>query len=156
MINGEQINEIEYLKSLWAPKIRRKTKLIVPEVTYAKLDGSLNNDHWAYRVPYAFRDALDIKYEQRIRDKQPYMVWTQGPILSFKEGDILFNKEEFKSVQVQSSNAMGWDSAKDLMYEGNVVYEAYELRDGAYKFIHSKCCTQMQFLEMLIYGKNVC
>ena len=55
------MEELDYLKSLWSCKIKRKTKLIVPEVTYKDLKGFLNNENWKFKVPYAFREALDIK-----------------------------------------------------------------------------------------------
>ena len=64
------MEELEYLKSLWSRKIKRKTKLIVPEVKYQNLKGSLNNENWKFKVPYAFREALDIKFEQRMKDKK--------------------------------------------------------------------------------------
>ena len=47
---------IEHLESMWASKISRKTPTI-PEVSYdTELSvGSLNNDDWFFKVPYAFR-----------------------------------------------------------------------------------------------------
>ena len=82
------MGELELLKSMWAHKVKRNTKLIVSEVTYDQGKGHLNNDHWHFQVPYAFLDALDLKYEQRMKNKKPYMVWTQGPLLRFKDGDF--------------------------------------------------------------------
>jgi len=150
------MQELEHLRSMWKHKIKRKTDLIVSRVTYVNMSGSLNNEHWEFKVPYAFRDALDIKYEQRRKDKKPYRVWTQGPILSFKEGDVLTSANKSKSVQVQFSNCMGWDTSKDEMYEGNVVYEKYGITDGIYSEGGHVTCTQMQFLELLICGKYEC
>ena len=63
------MGELELLKSMWAHKVKRNTKLIVSEVTYDQGKGHLNNDHWHFQVPYAFRDALDLKYEQRMKIK---------------------------------------------------------------------------------------
>ncbi len=54
--NGEPAKKIVFL---------RKVELIVPRISYENGKGNLHNDHWAYQVSYAFREALDIKYEER-------------------------------------------------------------------------------------------
>lgn len=116
------------------------------------MTGSLNNEHWEYNVPFAFRDTLDIKHEQRMKDKKPYMVWTQGPILSFKKGDLLTARNGRKAVQVQFAKPMGWDASKNEMDEGTVVYDDFNIINGKYIKYRHNTCSQMQFLEMLIYG----
>lgn len=148
------MGELELLKSMWAHKVKRNTKLIVSEVTYDQGKGHLNNDHWHFQVPYAFRDALDLKYEQRMKNKKPYMVWTQGPLLRFKDGDVLTSKCGTKAVQVKYANGMGWDTAVDQMYEGSVVFESFDIKDGSYISSGEKNVTQMQFLNMVIHGEN--
>lgn len=79
---------LEHLESMWDSKVKRKVPTI-PIVSYdTELSvGSLSNEDWYFKVPYAFREALDLKYEERKKNKKSYMVWTQGPILSFKDGD---------------------------------------------------------------------
>lgn len=148
------MNEFEHLTSMWGKKVKRSTRLIVPKVTYSDMSGSLNNDHWVFKVPYAFRDALDIKYEERKKDKKAYMVWTQGPILSFKEGDLITSKDDTRSVQVQSAENMKWATFKNEMCEGSVVYEEYQIIDGKYLKSGRVTCSQMSFLELLIYGEQ--
>lgn len=114
------IKELQHLRSLWKKankietgkpycKVSRATTLIVLEVTYypKEMDGSLNNTNWAYGVPYAFRDALDMEFEQRKKNKKAYMIWTQGPLINFKEGDIIHSQCGKKSVQVHFSMGMG-------------------------------------------------
>ena len=150
------MKELDHLKSMWSHKIKRKTDLIVSNITYSGTSGSLNNEGWSYKVPYAFRDALDIKYEQRMKDKKPYMVWTQGPILSFKDGDVLTDIDNKKAVQVLFANRMGWDTTNDKMYEGNVVYDTFKITNGQYIKGEQKTCSQMQFLSLLIYGSKSC
>ena len=59
------MKELDQLKTMWAPKVKRITTLIVPEITHNGNDYSLNNDSWIFKVPFAFRNALDIKYEER-------------------------------------------------------------------------------------------
>ena len=143
------MDALEHLRSMWAEKTKRSTKLIVPSVTHGDPEGSLNNDSWAFKVPYAFRDALDIKYEERRRDKTPYMVWTQGPCLRFKEGDLVHSKDGSRVVQVRYASPMGWDVANNEMYQGSVDYVEY---DGSYTKIGQRGCSQMEFLELLIRG----
>jgi|TARA_B110001469_G_C9558319_1_gene276934 hypothetical protein len=146
------MKELDHLRSMWAPKVKRSTELIVPEVTYSNGIGSLKNESWKFEVPFAFRDALDLKYEQRVKNKKPYMVWIQGSILRFKDGDAIKSKCGSRAVQVQYANPMGWDTSKNEMYEGSVVYEDFTISDGKYMKSGQHSCTQMKFLEMLIYG----
>jgi hypothetical protein len=155
------MNELEIIKSLW-PKMgidgkmikkNRETSLIVPEITYFGQDGSLNNDSWAFKVTYAFRDALDIKYEERKTKKESYMIWTQGPLLRFKEGDILHSRDGRRAVQVLSAKKMEWDSDKEEIYQGLVVYFEYELSANSFTKVKDRACTQMQFLQLLIDGQ---
>jgi hypothetical protein len=147
------MNVLEHLRSMWAEKAKRTTKLIVSSISHEGREGSLENGSWAFKVPYAFRDALDIKYEERQKDKMSYMVWTQGPILSFKEGDLIQAKDGNSSVQVRFAERMGWDVSKAEMYEGSVVYAMYDLSGGPYTKLGEHSCTQMQFLELLIFGR---
>ena len=142
------MNELEHLKSIWAPKIRRQTILIVPEVT----SKSLHNQHWKFDVLFAFRDALDIQFQRRIKNKKPYWVWTQGPILSFKEGDIIKSRDGKQLVQVQFANPMGWDESKNSMNEGSVMFDEFAVNNDQHTKIRRETCSQMQFLELLIYG----
>ena len=137
---------------MWGPKVKRKTDLIVPQVTYEDGQGSLNNDSWAFKVTYVFRDALDIKYEERKKNKEPYMVWTQGPILSFKDGDMIHSKDGNRSIQVRFANQMGWDATKEEMSPGSVVYSEYAVSGNSHSKLGEHTCTQMQFLQLLIHG----
>ena len=82
------------------------------------------------------------------------MVWTQGPLLRFKDGDFLTSKCGTKAVQVKYANGMGWDTAVDQMYEGSVVFESFDIKDGSYISSGEKNVTQMQFLNMVIHGEN--
>lgn len=141
---------LNHLKSMWGQKVRRKTDLIVPEVTYQDGEGSLNNESWAFNVSYAFRDALDIKYEERKKNKQPYMTWTQRPLLSFKEGDFLHSADGKRAVRVRFANQMGWDASKGEMYQGSVVYSEYAESGNSLSKCSERTCTQMQFLQLLI------
>lgn len=48
-------------------------------------------DGWYMSVRSCFRDALDIRLDERVVDKQRTLVWTQGLRFSFKEGDIIYD-----------------------------------------------------------------
>jgi len=149
------MNELEHLRSMWAPNTKRKTELIVPNITYGRQENSLNNDSWIFRVNYSFRDALDIKYEERKKDKKPYMIWTQGPLLSFKEGDLVHSKDERRAVQVLFATKMAWDSEKGEMYQGIVAYSEFIVSANSFSKLNTNnSCTQMQFLQLLISGKH--
>jgi hypothetical protein len=149
------MNELAHLKSMWSAKTKRNTVLIVPQITYKDGDGSLNNESWEFKVWFAFRDALDIKFEERKKNKKPYMIWTQGPILSFKEGDTIHSREEKRIVQVRYANQMSWDDTKVEMNQGSVFYSEYTTSNNAIIEIGDQTCTQMQFLQLLIYGEYV-
>jgi len=154
------MNELEHLKSMWKKKsdeefkINRTTELIVPKITFSNEKNSLHNENWFYKVPFSYREALDVKYEQRIKNKKSYMVWTQGPILRFKDGDFLTAKNEKNSLQILFSQPMGWDVSKNEMHEGSVTYDYFDIKDGKHVKIKTSTCSQMQFLEMLIYGNK--
>jgi hypothetical protein len=144
---------LEHLESMWAPKIKRK----VPTIPTVKYDvelsvGALDNDDWYFKVPYAFREALDIKYEERKKDKKGYMVWTQGPILSFKDGDSFTDKNGSSALQVKFANPMGWDPDKKQMYQGSIVFDIFEVNGQKYTKINQHSCNQMEFLKILICG----
>lgn len=148
---------LEQLESMWAPKVKRK----VPTIPEVKFDtelgvGTLDNDDWFFKVPYAFREALDIKFEERKKDKKGYMVWTQGPILSFKDGDTFTAQNEKSALQVKFSNPMGWDSDKDKMYQGSIVFDKFDVSGHEHTKISQHSCNQMDFLKILISGVINC
>ena len=148
---------LEHFESMWAPKIKRKL-VTVPTVSYsAELRiGSLNNEDWHFKVPYAFREALDLKYEKRMKDKKTYMTWTQGPILKFKNGDSFISKYYKTAIQVQFSSPMGWDSTKNEMYQGSIVFDQFSINDHKYTKLKRYSCSQMEFLKILVNGVKAC
>lgn len=148
---------LEQLESMWAPKVKRKVPTI-PEVKFdSELNvGTLDNNEWYFRVPYAFREALDIKFEERMKDKKGYMIWTQGPILSFKDGDTFAAQNEKSALQVKFSNSMGWDPAKNQMYQGSIVFDRFDVSGYKHTKISQHSCNQMDFLKILISGVINC
>jgi hypothetical protein len=146
------MNELQHLTSMWSDKTKRSTDLIVPKVTYLDRQGSLNNEFWSFKVSYAFRDALDIKNEERKKNKKAYRVWTQGPFLSFKEGDLIHSNDGRRTVQINIAKEMSWDKSKGEMYQGSVTFSEHTISDDSITKISEQTCTQMQFLELLING----
>jgi DNA helicase-2/ATP-dependent DNA helicase PcrA len=145
--------ELEHLKSMWSSKIRRKQELIVPLSRFNDESEFLSGEDWFFNVHFAFRSALDINYVERKKDKKSYMVWIQGPILKFKEGDMLHSSDGATILQVKNANPMGWDSSLGSMYEGTILFEVYENIDNKISKLKSYTCTQMGFLEILITGE---
>lgn len=151
---------LKHLKTMWPSGDKNKIKrelAAYPSVYYnfAISQGTLNNENWYFSVPYTFRDALDIKYEERKKDKKGYMVWTQGPILKFKMGDNFPSKNSNITIQVQFGDQMGWDGDKSEMYLGSVVFDLFELINKKYIYKQRYQCNQMEFLELLINGDRL-
>lgn len=151
---------LKHLKTMWPSDNKSKIKreiATLPSVYFnsALNEGTLNNENWFYHVPYTFRDALDLKYEQRVKDKKPYMIWTQGPILKFKMGDTFSAKKEDHTIQVQFGEQMGWDREKNEMFLGSVVFDLYKHENKKYIFEQRYQCDQMEFLQLLITGDGL-
>ncbi|WP_064602820.1 hypothetical protein [Photobacterium sp. J15] len=129
----------------------KEVPFIVPAVTWdsVKQVGSLNNEHWFFDVGYAFREALDLIFMDRVRNKRRVNLWTQGAIISFKEGDLIRSRCGQRSVQVKYANPMGWDEVKNDMYYGSVTYQESFFESGQSETKHA---TQLDFLSMLING----
>ncbi|WP_234494609.1 hypothetical protein [Vibrio maritimus] len=127
---------------------------VVPQITWCpiKQNGSLNNDHWHYNVGFGFREALDLLYIERIRNKRKVRLWTQGPNIAFKEGDFIESRDKNKAIQVIYADAMGWDTTKNNMFYGSVTYKVYERSINGLAVTKQNTATQLEFLEILIGG----
>ncbi len=82
------------------------------------------------------------------------MVWTQGPLLRFKEGDVLHSRDGRRVVQVLSAKQMEWDAAEEKMYQGIVIYLEYAMSGNSLTKLKEHAGTQMQFLQLLINGQD--
>lgn len=129
--------------------IKRSIKLLVPSVSYANNEGCLNNDYWAYKVPYAFRDALDIRFTNVVKNKQTTSIWTQGGLLAFSIGDFFESASGGNSIQVVSAKPMLWDTNTGVFDSGDVTYQFF-VRRGLGMFF---TVSQVDFLQLLIVGK---
>jgi hypothetical protein len=119
----------------------RSESLIVPRVSYANNAGCLHNEHWAYKVPFAFCDALDIKFDCR--------VWTQSCWLSFSKGDFFESSNGQPSIQVVSARPVSWDAINGVLDDGEVVFQSFD-KTGLGDFV---TLSQFEFLQLLIVGK---
>ncbi|EMV2053380.1 TPA: hypothetical protein KDY48_002164 [Vibrio parahaemolyticus] len=129
----------------------KNVPFVVPSVTWDSTNrvGSLNNEHWYFKVGYAFREALDLIFMERTRDKRKVNLWTQGCILSFQEGDLINSKDGKRYVQVKYASPMGWDEAKQEMFYGSVTFIDVDSSTG---ISETKSLTQLDFLKLLIEG----
>ena len=94
---------------------------------------------WKMAVPEALKEALDIKLTPRMFAGKQEMLWTQGRLYNFHEGDTIhdtshaFNewgkalKHLKLSVQVQFASSSGY-----------VNYETIEVKDNKLEIIHQK------------------
>lgn len=94
---------------------------------------------WKMAVPEAFKEALDIKLTPRIFEKKKEMLWTQGRLYDFHEGDTIYDtRQAYKEwgealkhlklcVQVQFASSSGY-----------VAYETIEVRNSELEIISQK------------------
>lgn len=112
------------------------------------------NEHWHYKVSFAFRDALDIKFTEKVKDRESSKEWTQGVYLNFKEGDTLHSKNKKKCIQI--IRAIPAKIYMGEYQEGTVVYYEYNIDErGRYTLVNidkKKHLSQKEFLYYLITG----
>lgn len=94
---------------------------------------------WKMAVPEPFKEALDIKLTPRIFSKKKEMLWTQGRLYDFHEGDTIYDTTQaYKEwgealkhlkigVQVQFASSSGY-----------VTYETVEIKNNELEIIHQK------------------
>ena len=147
------MKELEILKSLWDVKTKtgrrksvREPTLIVPHIDTKNSRDDFCHENWFFNVSYAFREALDIKYEERKKDKKSYWLWTQGPYLSFKDGDTLRSRDNKIALQVKYANSMGWDTVKQEMYQGSIVFDKFNVDGHKHTPVSQHSCNEMEFL----------
>ncbi len=157
--------EAKHLEALWKLvteketgnqyyRAKKSTKLIVPQVTFCQeaRTGNLHNDSWVFHVPYAFRDALGLSFDQRFKNKKPYMVWVQSPYIDFKEGDSLRSKSGEYSLAVKMATPMSRSRTTHAIDYGLVNFHILKRDDDKMRYHAMKTMTQYEFLQTLIYG----
>lgn len=144
-------------------RVRRSLDLIIDGCGGLDVDdaGWWNTGGWAYAVPLAFRDALDIRYIERKARGVSMMRWTQGPLIGFAQGDVLHRNDGAGCVQVTRAFAMGLEGIEDesgrlvarRVLPGEVHARRYEVRDGRWAPVAGWSGSQWEFLDALITGE---
>ncbi len=155
------MREIELIEKMTLNKrVKRSERLITPIM----LD-SLKTECWAFPLSYGFRDALDIRFTEKVttikkvingeevKVQKKHMLWTQGRVIAFKDGDFIINSVRDAAVQVEFAQPMGWDNLKDIMYNGSVIFKLYNIQSGKYFLSGKHECDQLAFLAFLITGE---
>lgn len=76
---------------------------------------------WKIALPESFKDALDIKLTEVVRNKITKLMWTQGNLFSFQKGDTFYdNKAAYNNIWEIALNkikiAIQIESAKAVSY----------------------------------------
>ncbi|MGL4393030.1 MAG: hypothetical protein ACRCSK_06320 [Fusobacteriaceae bacterium] len=177
------IEEINRIKELYNFEIKyfngqqrvSKTRKTTENYIVGKIDGikeTFDNDHWAYKVGFHFREALDIYWrtfykrtevfnEQKNESEfklSPYRsCFVEGPFLNFKCGDSFYHKSGALAIQVDASSPVTFDQKNESMNEGLVIFYEYSVKNNLFQKINleeKNKCTQIEFLEFLITGKK--
>lgn len=98
---------------------------------------------WAFPVPEAFREALDIRMTTKKMCKKDIQIWTQEASFSFKEGDAIHNSrlayDNYASflkgknpitLQVQNATDAGFVTTESFRIEGYPVHFRLENKTG--------------------------
>jgi len=116
---------------------------------------------WVFAVKYSFKPALDIRLTERIKDKKPYWVWTQGGNFKFKIGYTLYNSPEgwphpnvTAWVQITEASDVVPETKHSAGHPGLVIFDLYfrHIDGTAIKDDKPKICTQDEFVQFLQTG----
>lgn len=160
------MDAVAHIKKLSKSKGKRSDTLIVPKI--CSKTRTLDTEAWEHPVDFAFRDALDIKLTPRTKVRKdangetilndqgkPLKTttnkWTQGPLLAFKEGDLIDGLDV-----VISASSMGWDPSINEMYFGHVTLGKISQLGQGKSIVKDPTWsgTQIDFLELLITGET--
>jgi hypothetical protein len=145
------------------PAKRRKRRLeLIADFT----DGFAAD--WAFAVPKVFRNQLDIRLTERVKDKKSSWVWTQGNRFSFDVGHVFYDtplayhlswNDALQvlrvALQVQFANPMGYDEQEpDGLYKGAIWFKVYQPNENATALVEvdSLACNQVEFVQFLKNG----
>lgn len=177
---SDKDKEINALKSLFtiskkdgtdkeSPTCKR-TKNLIAKLSFSNSHGVLYNSHWAYSVPFAFCNQLDIEFSKLKKmipdlDEQGnqkktitgkgatkpyyYAAWTQGLLLNFSYGHYfrsLTNNSD--DIQICASVPVSVNKEARTINEGQVSYRFFKKQ----AYGESYTVTQFEFLKILIHG----
>lgn len=98
---------------------------------------------WAFPLPEAFREALDIRMTTKKICKKEIQIWTQGMSFSFKEGDTVHNSrlayDDYAlflrgnnpiTLQVQSATSSGFVTTESFHIDESPVHFRVEQKSA--------------------------
>lgn len=122
-------------------------------------------DGWYMAVKECYRNALDIKYTERKKDKKSFFEWTQGPYFSFAEGHLFYDtpkaykkwEQAIEAIKIAckivSATPTSLDKNKNLV-EGMVVFTIYkpDAKRTSLKADKDYTLSQTEFVNFLKTG----
>lgn len=160
-------------------KIFKKNKRDLKLIADFK-DGYIQD--WYFKLPEAFKDALDIQFTERTIDKKKKKFWTQGKCYAFNNGDVVYNRiinrnetwrttllfSELIALQIISASpatlekiteeVKGKEKVKHYEYhEGEVEFKVLKPNSDktALQIVKILKCSQVQFVEILKNGLHI-
>ena len=145
-------------------KAEERTKLLIANFEEDHSDGLLYAVGWKFKLPSAFRAALDIKYSAITIAGKSVKVWTQGIEYAFDVGDLIHSADGHYSVQVDratpckcglievkidSEQPEYIDMVQKKRNDGMIRFQIFNGNTSS-KFID---CTQVEFVRLLMTGK---
>ena len=92
---------------------------------------------WFFAVGECFKDALDIKYTERIEHTKAVMRWTQGNCYSFAEGHVLYDTPKAYLPWREALNHIGVICSVIRAHVGKIDIDGYFI-PGSVTFTLSK------------------
>jgi len=137
---------------------------------------------WAFKLPIAYREALDIRLTPRMVDGKEQQVLTQGNAFSFKAGDVIYDaslayaldwskalKMIRVSLQVVTASPAGFtgdgsppisirgDTDQDVVlnryFEGNVEFAVFTVSGNGLSEFRRIQASQTEFVRFLQQGE---
>jgi len=116
---------------------------------------------WVFAIKDFSKLALDIRLTERIKDKKPYWVWTQGKNFKFKVGYTIYNSPEgwphpnvTAWVQITEASDVVPESKHSAGHPGLVIFDLYfrHIDGSALKDDKPGICSQVEFVQFLQTG----
>lgn len=141
---AEKVNDFNIAVNSFIHELKR-----LPDVSHER---SMIEHHHPHKDP--LKPYLLTSEHDTLRKGHNFFMWTQGPVLYFKQGDYFPSRiDDSLSIQVQYSDTMGWDPTINGVHEGLVNFNVYKRApDGATNLISRHVCSQYEFLKILING----
>lgn len=94
---------------------------------------------WKMAVPESFKDALDIKLTPRFFNKKQEMLWTQGRVYNFCQGDMFYDTRTAYGKWEEALNHITLSVKIEFANPSYLVdYETYETKDKELTVLHHK------------------